>query len=58
MSSMWLAMPQEQITKRHVFSRDWTTCSKYKNYSRLDSQHKSGTLCQIDEHENLHFDNE
>ena len=31
---VWL---QQQIPTRHVFKRDWTTCSK--NYSRLNSQH-------------------
>ena len=25
---------------RHVYKRDWTTCSKYNNHSRLNNQHK------------------
>jgi hypothetical protein len=31
---------QERIPNRHVFKRDWTTCSKYDNHWRLDNQHQ------------------
>ena len=30
---------QEQISKRHMFKRDWIACSKYGFYYRFDSQH-------------------
>ena len=39
LSDMWLARLQEQILERHVFKKDWTTCSKYDNHSRLNNQH-------------------
>jgi hypothetical protein len=29
---MWL---QEQMPKKHVFTRDWTVCSKYDYHSRF-----------------------
>ena len=29
-------------TKRHVFVRDWSTCSKFVNHSRLIGQHNGG----------------
>ena len=41
---MRLGVLEEQITKRHVFNGDWTTCSKYDNHSRRNSQHKLGDL--------------
>lgn len=25
-------------TKRHIFAKDWTTCSDYDNHSKLHSQ--------------------
>ena len=28
--------------KRHVFNRDWTTCSNIVNHSRVNSQHNWG----------------
>ena len=27
------------MKKNHVFKRDWTTCSKYANHSKFNSQH-------------------
>ena len=30
--------------KDNVFKRDWTTCSKFVNHSRLNSQHNWGDL--------------
>ena len=34
---MWLGVEQTP-KRRHVFTRDWTPCSKYGNHSRLNSQ--------------------
>ena len=36
---VWL---QEQTPKRHDFQKDWTTCLKYANHSRLYSPHNIG----------------
>lgn len=50
---------QKWIAKRHVFQRDWTTCSKYGNHSRLRSEHNwCRYIYPCNEHKNLHFDNE
>ena len=41
---MCLGVLQEQITKRHVFIKDWTTSLNNDNHSKLNSQHKWGDL--------------
>ena len=39
--------------------RDWSTCSKYDNHSRLDSQHNwRGPTWQWNEHEDFHYNSE
>ena len=30
---------KKQISKRHVFERDWTKCSKYAKHSKFNNQH-------------------
>ena len=35
------------MTKRHVLRRDWSTCSKYSNPYRLNSQHNWGPGRQL-----------
>ena len=43
----------------HVPERDWTTCFQYVYHSKLNSQHNwLGTYVTINEHKDLHFDNE
>ena len=32
---MWLGVAPRTDTKKDVFNRDWTTCSKHDNHSRL-----------------------
>ena len=45
-------------TKRHVFKRGGTTCSKNNNSHGLNNQNNlRGPLRLSNEHENLHFDN-
>ena len=45
--------------QKHVFQRDWTTCSNNDNHFRLNSQHNwGGPTWPFHEHKNLHFDNE
>ena len=47
---------QKEILIRHEFQKDWTTCSKYGNYSRFNSQHNWGYLYEhLAKHENLYL---
>ena len=61
---MRLAVDLKQTPKLHImFERDWTTCSKYANHSKLNYCTCSGReeethIQSLNEHENLHFDNE
>ena len=51
---VWL---QEWTPKIHVFKRDWISCSKYDNHSRLGRQHDlggGGPLWPLNVHKNLH----
>ena len=43
LSNMWSgADPRINVPKRHVLEKDWTTCSKFDNHSRLSSQQNTG----------------
>lgn len=32
----------ERMSRRHVFKKNWTTCSKFVHHSKLNDQHKLG----------------
>ena len=36
---MWLVVDVKTDTKKPMFERDWITCSKYFDHSRLNNQH-------------------
>jgi hypothetical protein len=56
---MGLGVTPRPHTKKHMFRRDWTTCSKDHKYSKLNRQLNLGGPTQpINEHFKLHFDNE
>lgn len=39
---MWLVVDLRINTKKIVFERDWTNCSKNTNHSRLNNQNELG----------------
>jgi hypothetical protein len=44
LSGVWLGVDLSTDTRgHHVCKRDWTTCSKFVNLSKLNSQHNWGT---------------
>jgi hypothetical protein len=35
---------KDKFEKRHMFKRDWSTCSKHDNYPRRNTQHDWGDV--------------
>lgn len=54
---MWLSVGLTMDTKMTHVKRDWTTCSKFANHTRLNNQRNWGDLYDhFNEHETLHLD--
>jgi hypothetical protein len=51
---------QKMDTKKaSCVEMSWTTCLKYAKHSKFNSQHDlQGLIWPLNEHKNLHFDNE
>ena len=49
----------EHIPRRHMFKKNWIMCSKDDKHLKLNSWHNQGNIYNyLNEHENLHFNNE
>jgi hypothetical protein len=44
LSGIWLNVAPRTDTIRHLFKRDWSTCSKYDIHSRFNNQHNGEDL--------------